>query len=66
MNKLQADIPTASMGYDFPSAPAAVQEKFHRIIQLQEGNEQHDTFCPSGSLSMDLSDVTVFCKSYSS
>lgn len=46
----------------FPFVSAVVQEKFHRIIQLQEGNKQHDAFCSSGSLSMNLSDVTFFVK----
>lgn len=54
MNKLQAGIPTESRGYISPFVPPAVQEKFHRTIQLQEGKKQQDAFCPAGSLSVGL------------
>lgn len=66
MNKLQEASLLQAWDMFSPFVPPAVLQKFHRIIQLQEGNKQREAFCPSGSLSMDLLDVTYFFgKSYS-
>lgn len=52
--RLQVGMPTADMNTFSPLVTLAVQEKFHRRIQLQEGRKWYDALCPPVSLCLGI------------